>query len=175
MLSFRQEPKNFLDLSLRNLEYCLDLSKPLTLQELFSPEHKEHHLTALALSLYSETPIENINIDHLIDEYPALQYLTNSEPSVEPPTVYDLLHKHSKIDVGKFFQWQKSNKYCDELSTSEYNKEILSFENAEFVKKYAYKDSLDYSYFLKQHRPFYAYYYLMQTMHEKYGKPKKKM
>lgn len=175
MLSFNQEPKNLLDLSLRNMEYCLNSSKTLSLSDMLSPENKEFNLTGLVLSLYTDNPITDVNIDHLVEEYPTLHYLTNSRTLEEPHNVYDLLHNHSEINVGRFFQWQKSNKYCDELTTSLSNDQILSFENEEFAKKHSYKDSLDYSFFLKQYRPFYAYYFLMQSMHEKYGRIKKTM
>jgi hypothetical protein len=80
--------------------------------------------------------------------------------------------------VSKCFTWQKSNnltlfKQDDKQKQSNvavYSSSMPSFENVEFAKRYAYKDSLDYSYFIKQGRPFFAYYYFTQKQINKYGK-----
>ena len=76
--------------------------------------------------------------------------------------------------MTKCFNWQKSNsislfKQEDKIKTSA-NDNMISFENTELVKRYAYKDSLDYAYFLKQGRPFFAYYFFVQTQLNKFGK-----
>ena len=47
---------------------------------------------------------------------------------------------------------------------------MLSFENLDFSKRFAYKESLDYAFFLKQGRPFFAFYYFMKNQIKKYGK-----
>ncbi len=52
--------------------------------------------------------------------------------------------------------------------TSEKN--IFSFDNKDFAKRYAYKDQLDYGFFLKQGRPFFAYYTFKNYQMNKYGK-----
>ncbi|CAF0723942.1 unnamed protein product [Brachionus calyciflorus] len=166
----------FTSLSIKNLEYTLNMSQNLHLSNLFTPKFKDHHLTSLALSLYQDVPLsqtESASLEHLLDEYPSLRYVIDTKQSQTPLTIYQLLQEHSEIDVGKFFQWQKSNNLSDELSISQRNTQILSFENLDFSKKFSYKDNLDYSYFLKQHRPFFAYYYFMENMLKKFGKAKK--
>jgi len=67
--------------------------------------------------------------------------------------------------VSKFFKWQLSNKTKLESSNS-----LFSFNNIEFSKKYSYKDQLDYVFFLKQGRPFFAYYNFVTYQMNKYGK-----
>ena len=189
MLAFRQKLNSsitmpsidpstyFASQSIKNLEYWLNFEEQsLQLSSLFSPKYQDHHLTALALSLYQDVPLsqaESACLEHLLDDYPSLRYIIDSKNNQQPLSVYQLLQYHSEIDVAKFFQWQKSNSLNDELSTSQRNTQILSFENLEFAKKFSYKDTLDYSYFIKQFRPFFAYDYFMKSMIKKYGKPKK--
>lgn len=85
--------------------------------------------------------------------------------------------EHTKLDMAKCFSWQKSNnlslfKQEEKQSkvSSQFGSSWLPFENAEFVKKFAYKDSLDYAYFVKRGRPFFAYFHFMQAQLRKYGK-----
>ena len=68
--------------------------------------------------------------------------------------------------MTKCFNWQEANSFGYENN----KKSLLSFENAEFSKRFAYKTSLDYAYFMKQGRPFFAYYYFIQNQFKKYGK-----
>jgi hypothetical protein len=78
--------------------------------------------------------------------------------------------------MTKFLVWQKSNKIA--LNDKEgllTESEFLSYENKEFCKRYAYKDQLDYSFFLKQGRPFFAYYHFVSAQIAKYGKMHKAM
>jgi len=79
--------------------------------------------------------------------------------------------------VSKYFHWQKNNTIGlfnpkDEKSKLSFfnQSNFISFENLEFVKRFAYKESLDYAFFLKQGRPFFAFYYLMRNQIKKYGK-----
>lgn len=100
-----------------------------------------------------------------------------------------MIKEHTKLDISRFFSWQKSNnlslfKQDDKSKTPAMTSAptsnqqnhlncLISFENAEFAKKFSYKDSLDYSYFLKRGRPFFAYYYFIQNQLKKYGKVNK--
>lgn len=56
-----------------------------------------------------------------------------------------------------------------------FNNSLLSFDNQEFVNQYAYKEDLDYGFFLKQGRPFFAYYIFIINQIRKYGKMHKTM
>jgi hypothetical protein len=86
----------------------------------------------------------------------------------------------TKFDVAKCFTWQKSNTIClfkhDDKSKQPqsqpfaYDSSLLSFENLEFAKRFAYKDTLDYAFFIKQGRPFFAYHYFIQAQLKRYGK-----
>ncbi len=69
--------------------------------------------------------------------------------------------------MSKCFNWQSSNTFGYENNNK---KCLVSFENIEFAKRYAYKTSLDYAYFIKEGRPFFAYYYFIQNQLKKYGK-----
>ena len=78
----------------------------------------------------------------------------------------------SKFDITKCFTWQKTNKFClfKQEEKTKQAQNLLSFENFEFAKRFAYKDTLDYSFFIKQGRPFFAYHYFIQQQIKKYGK-----
>ncbi len=84
----------------------------------------------------------------------------------------------TKFDLTKCFTWQKSNTIClfkqDDKSKQRqpfaYDSNLLSFENFEFAKRFAHKDTLDYAFFIKQGRPFFAYNYFIQSQLKKYGK-----
>jgi hypothetical protein len=91
--------------------------------------------------------------------------------------------EHTKLDVTKFFNWQKSNSMSlfstnskednNEISKKDSNyfySQLLSFENEPFASKYSYKTSLDYAFFVKQGRPFFAYHYFIKEQLNKYGK-----
>ena len=68
--------------------------------------------------------------------------------------------------MTKCFNWQSVNT----LGYENNKKSIISFENSEFTKRFAYKTRLDYAYFMKQGRPFFAYYHFIQSQFKKYGK-----
>jgi hypothetical protein len=77
----------------------------------------------------------------------------------------------TKFDLTKCFTWQKANTISFKLEDkSKYDSNILSYENFEFSKRLAYKDSLDYSYFVRSGRPFFAYHYFINSQFKKYGK-----
>lgn len=122
------------------------------------------------------TKNESIKLEHLIDEYPSLRLLVDSKQSKQPISLYALLQEHTKLDITRFFNWQSSNsialyKQQDESKSSkQQSSTILSFENADFVKKFAYKDTLDFVFFLRQGRPFFAYHHFLSMQLKKYGK-----
>ena len=80
------------------------------------------------------------------------------------------------MDVSRFFNWQKSNTIGlfnnkeEKLKSTQFSSNMLSFENLEFANRFSYKDNLDYAFFLKQGRPFFAFYYFMKRQIKKYGK-----
>jgi hypothetical protein len=88
--------------------------------------------------------------------------------------VFQKQKEHSKIDMAKFFTWQTSNtialKEDNEHNQKLFEHNMLSFDNKEFAKRYAYKDQLDYGFFLKQGRPFFAYNTFTNYQLNKYGK-----
>jgi hypothetical protein len=87
--------------------------------------------------------------------------------------LYNLFKEHSKLDMAKCFSWQKGNTiglYKLDDNTNKLKTTLPSFENIEFANKYAYKDSLDYAFFIKQGRPFFAYHYFIQNQLKKFGK-----
>lgn len=94
-------------------------------------------------------------------------------------SLYNLLQDHSKFEITKCFNWQASNTiglFNNEENNAEAligSSTILSFENENLVKKYAYKESLDYSYFVKQGRPFFAYHYFISDQLNRFGKTNK--
>jgi hypothetical protein len=99
------------------------------------------------------------------------------------PIFSKIQKEHSKLDMAKCFTWQKGNniglyKLEDSLqkshqSNKSYGSSMLSFENSDFASRYSYKDTLDYAYFIKQGRPFFAYHYFVQNLIKKYGKMNK--
>ncbi len=83
-----------------------------------------------------------------------------------------MFKEQSKLDIAKLFSWQRSNtislyKQEDKITPM---REVLSFEDQDFAKRFAYKEHLDYAYFLKQGRPFFAYYHFIQSQYVKFGK-----
>ncbi len=68
--------------------------------------------------------------------------------------------------MTKCFNWQSVNT----LGYDNNKKSLISFENSDFSKRFAYKTSLDYAYFMKQGRPFFSYYHFIQSQLKKYGK-----
>ena len=81
--------------------------------------------------------------------------------------------------MSKFFHWQKSNTIGlfsnkdDKSKSLHFSQSMLSFENLEFAKRFSYKESLDYAFFLRQGRPFFAFYYFMKNQIKKCGKVNK--
>lgn len=65
MTAFRQnvcladlDPSNYLlNVSIKNLEHYLNQHDNLQISSLFSPKYKEHHLLAVAMSLYLDVII----------------------------------------------------------------------------------------------------------------------
>ncbi len=120
-------------------------------------------------------------MDHLIDDYPALHLIVNKKRFDEPLSLYALLQEHSKLDMTRSFNWQQTNSIGqydnNDLETqspaNSYSSSLLSFENEELVRKYAYKQTFDYSYFVKQGRPFFAYHFFVKYQLEKFGKTNK--
>ena len=81
------------------------------------------------------------------------------------------------MDVSKCFNWQKSNSIClfgldgDRAQSESFSSNsLLSFENEEFVKRFSYKETLDYAFFVKQGRPFFAYNLFFKNQLNKFGK-----
>ena len=66
--------------------------------------------------------------------------------------------------MAKCFNWQYSNTFGYEKG----KKSLISFENTDFTKRFGYKTNLDYAYFIKQGRPFFAYYDFVQTQFRKW-------
>ncbi len=103
----------------------------------------------------------------------------NKKVSDKPPSMYDLLQQHSKLDMTKVFKWQKMNSIGQYDNVPEDKRPncdsdmIPSFEDEKLVKQYAYVEELDYSYFVKQGRPFFAYNHFINSQLEKHGKTNK--
>lgn len=169
----------FSNICLKNFEYSQKVDN-LQISHLFAPKYKEFHLLALAMSLYFDLPLstnESAKLEHLLDQYPAIRLIIDSKSTSQPVSLYALLQEWTKFDVSKCFMWQKSNTIClfkqEEKSNSKTGGDstaLLSFENADFSRRHGYKDSLDYSFFIKQGRPFYAYHYFINSQLKKYHK-----
>lgn len=123
-------------------------------------------------------------LSHLLNEFPAVRLILGLQQNClkEPVSLYKLLHEHSKLDMTKCFNWQRLNSidlFHDQVSkakaSNSFSRSMLSFENEEFVKRFAYKDSFDYSYFVKKGRPFYAYQFFIKKQLNKFGKANKTM
>ena len=121
---------------------------------------------------------ESATLDHLLDQYPSIKLIIDSKYSSQPISLYALLQDLTKFDLSKCFTWQKTNTIClfkqdDKAKQSQqfsYDSNFVSFENVEFSKRFAYKESLDYAFFIKQGRPFFAYHYFIQSQLKKFGK-----
>ena len=64
----------------------------------------------------------------------------------------------------------KNDREGDQTPLDSKSQNLLSFNNAEFAKQFGYKDQLDYGFFIKQGRPFFAYYNFIIFQINKYGK-----
>lgn len=125
-----------------------------------------------------------VELSHLLDEFPAVRLILGLEKNClkEPVSLYNLLQEHSKLDMTKCFNWQRLNSidlFQDQISkakaSNSFSGSMLSFENEEFAKRFAYKDSFDYSYFVKKGRPFYAYQFFIRKQLNKFGRTNKTM
>jgi hypothetical protein len=168
MLAFRQnlkltclDPATFFsNVCTKNFEFYLgNQVENLQISNLFTHKYKEHHLVALAMSLYFDTPLslnESNKLEHLLDEYPSIRLIIDLKHVNQPISLYALMQEHTKLEVSKFFQWQKSNTIGLSM-TAKSNQHMLSFENVDFAKRFSYKESLDYAFFIKQGRPFFCF------------------
>ncbi len=134
MLAFRQnlnqtinlDPANFFsNISVKNFEFILNQPNTnLQISNLFSPKYKEHHLVALAISLYFDVIIslqlihfntflycfqqiplstsESSALEHLIEEYPALRLITDHKLQ-QPMSLYTLLQVKENALLYNFY------------------------------------------------------------------------
>ena len=128
------------------------------------------------------TSSQKEQLSHLLDEFPAIRLILDTGSLQQPISLYNLLQEHSKLDMTKCFNWQRLNSidlFQDQVSkaraSNSFSSSLLSFENEDFVKRFAYKDSFDFSYFVKKGRPFFAYQFFIRNQLNKFGKPNKTM
>jgi hypothetical protein len=147
-------------------------------------------------SNFNKNEWNNNNLNNLLfDKYPALKLITETV-DFQPISLYSLLQDHTILDLTKCFNWQNLNSialYKDNITSSivKNNKnpnaepslmnsekdkrslnnfEIISFENLDFSQRFAYKDTLDFTFFIKQARPFFAYNYFIRDELKKHSK-----
>lgn len=130
IMAFRQninlidlDPSNyFLNVCVKNLEHYLNQSDTLQISSLFSSKYKEHHLLAVAMSLYLDvkrkvwlrfrpglkvsfvlkTPFsgaESAKLENLLDEYPSLRLIIDSKTFFQPNSLYTLLQVDGRLWV----------------------------------------------------------------------------
>ncbi|XP_033120551.1 spatacsin-like [Anneissia japonica] len=88
-------------------------------------------------------------------------------------SLYELLQAYLPFDMSKMFLWQSTN----DLAIREPDKhhEMPHFSDSELVAKYGHKEELDFTYYLKQGRPSFAFTSFVENQFELGGTTKKRI
>ncbi|XP_071954480.1 spatacsin-like isoform X2 [Antedon mediterranea] len=92
---------------------------------------------------------------------------------VQDVSVYDLLQAYSPFDVSKLFLWQSTNNVAIREEDQRYK--MPQFSDSDLVSKYGHKEDLDFTYYLKQGRPSFAFTSFVEHQIELGGTSKKRI
>ncbi|XP_066592873.1 spatacsin isoform X2 [Prorops nasuta] len=120
----------------------------ILLEEIF------HNENGLKVGKYS---ISYENLQKLLQKFPILYQIIEDQVNKNDITVYDLINGFQGLDVKKAFKWHFKGHM------------LPHFANTSLIKKYGYKDTLSYMYYLKEARPNMALVNLKQTQGKLYN------
>ncbi|EDV26932.1 uncharacterized protein TRIADDRAFT_54370 [Trichoplax adhaerens] len=189
LISFRKVGKNnhnlslLLAASLSNAELCLDVNSSSISNMLES----NRPLMALATCMYAPVAINDLLVDLesfqsstsssytcskslLIDSivaYPTLSKVLNPQdiPYHEEPkdvTMYQLLQGNAPFDLARILSFQSA---ASVWHSSDQLGDIPHFSSPPLVQKHAFRERLDFSYFLRSCRPSFAFLAFISSFH----------
>lgn len=88
---------------------------------------------------------------------PALQYIIEHRTKKTEITMYELLDGYRNLNIKLLFKWRLKNEA------------MPAFANENLIKKYGYKETLTYGYYLKEGRPNMAVHSLKHTQAKLFG------
>lgn len=110
--------------------------------------------SGLQMGLYT-IPYEILQ--NTLEHIPVVRRIIQNKPKENDVTIYTLLDGCQNLNVKQFFKWKFNNE------------PLPHFSNESLVKKYGYKQTLTYAYYLKEARPNMALYVLKHPQDKSLG------
>ncbi|XP_050400907.1 spatacsin [Patella vulgata] len=145
---------------------CYIWSSDLSLADMMV---KDHVMAAIATLPFSPSPVHQISedsglftgidkltIERTLKPFPKLYsaLVPSSRESLQCDiNIYQLLQDNAPFDVRRLFGWQNSNT----LAGEDCRKVLPYFSQPELVSQFAYSEKIQFTYYLKQGRPCYAF------------------